>query len=148
MDTTVREAAVSDLPAVLRLYAQLHGEEQPKSPSLFQRQWEEILRGGVQHVVVAERGGRILSTCTAVIVPNLTHGRRPYALIENVVTDEAHRGQGLASLCLAYAKELAVRRNCYKLMLMTGSKSEATLRFYERAGYNRTDKTAFVQWLE
>ena len=35
----------------------------------------------------------------------------------------------------------------YKLMLMTGSREENTLRFYERAGYNRTDKTGFVRWL-
>ena len=33
------------------------------------------------------------------------------------------------------------------MMLLTGSKEEATLRFYEKAGYNRKDKTAFVQWL-
>jgi hypothetical protein len=32
-------------------------------------------------------------------------------------------------------------------MLMTGSKLESTFRFYERAGYNRRDKTAFIQWL-
>ncbi len=33
-------------------------------------------------------------------------------------------------------------------MLITGSKSENMLQFYELAGYNRNDKTAFVQWLD
>ena len=33
------------------------------------------------------------------------------------------------------------------MMLLTGSKEESTLRFYERAGYNSKDKTAFIQWL-
>lgn len=37
--------------------------------------------------------------------------------------------------------------NCYKMMLLTGSKKESTLHFYEQAGYNRKDKTAFIQWL-
>ena len=32
-------------------------------------------------------------------------------------------------------------------MLLTGSKSEKTLDFYRRAGYNSADKTAFIQWL-
>lgn len=32
-------------------------------------------------------------------------------------------------------------------MLLTGSKEESTLRFYESAGYNKKDKTAFIQWL-
>lgn len=36
----------------------------------------------------------------------------------------------------------------YTQMLMTGSKEESTWRFYERAGFNRADKTAFVQWLD
>ena len=81
------------------------------------------------------------------MVPNLTHGQRPYALVENVVTHPDFRGHGLASACLAAARELAALQGCYKIMLMTGSKRESTLRLYERAGYNRQDKTAFVQWL-
>jgi GNAT superfamily N-acetyltransferase len=63
------------------------------------------------------------------------------------VTDAAHRRRGLASACLEYAREIASKENCYKIMLMTGSKDPATLRFYERAGYNSSDKTAFIRWL-
>lgn len=67
--------------------------------------------------------------------------------IENVITDENYRNRGLATACLNYAKELAVKENCYKLMLLTGSKKDSTLRFYEKAGYNSKDKTAFIQWI-
>ena len=28
-----------------------------------------------------------------------------------------------------------------------GSKKESTLKFYEKAGYNKDDKTGFIQWL-
>lgn len=35
---------------------------------------------------------------------------------------------------------------CCKIMLLSGSKDEKTLQFYNKAGYNSTDKTAFVQW--
>jgi GNAT superfamily N-acetyltransferase len=66
---------------------------------------------------------------------------------ENVITDETCRNSGYASAALQYARTVALRENCYKLMLMTGSKLDSTLRFYERAGYNSRDKTAFVQWL-
>lgn len=58
-----------------------------------------------------------------------------------------HRGKGYATACLNYAKELAQKENCYKMMLLTGSKSPETLAFYRNAGYNSTDKTAFIQWL-
>jgi len=97
--------------------------------------------------MIREVTGRIVSSCVCVIVLNLTHGQRPYALIENVITDSAYRDRGLATKCLDYAKALAIKQNCYKMMLLTGAKEDATLRFYERAGYNRKDKTAFIQWL-
>ena len=74
-------------------------------------------------------------------------GSAPYALVENVVTRRDYRGQGCGSAVLEAAKNLAAECGCYKIMLMTGSKKESTLRFYERAGYRKTDKTAFVQWL-
>jgi ribosomal protein S18 acetylase RimI-like enzyme len=96
---------------------------------------------------VAETEGRLVASCVITVVPNLTHGARPYAVIENVVTDTNCRRQGWATQCLDYAKQIAQSENCYKIMLLTGSKEEGTLRFYEQAGYNRTDKTAFIQWL-
>jgi hypothetical protein len=46
-----------------------------------------------------------------------------------------------------FARAIARANNCYKIMLMTSSKLDSTHRFYERAGYNSQDKTAFVQWM-
>ncbi len=92
--------------------------------------------------------GKIVSSCVCVIIPNLTRGIRPYAFVENVVTHADYRGKGYATECLDFAKEIAVKANCYKMMLLTGSKKEATLKFYGNAGYSSTEKTAFVQWLE
>ena len=100
------------------------------------------------HIIVNEIDGKIVSSCVCVIIPNLTRGIRPYAFIENVVTHEDYRGKGYASECLDFAKKIATEENCYKMMLLTGSKKETTLRFYERAGYNSSDKTAFIQWIE
>lgn len=98
-------------------------------------------------MIVAEENEKIVSSCVCVIIPNLTHNQQPYAFIENVITDERHRNKGLATQCLNYAKEIAIRENCYKIMLLTGSKKESTLGFYRKAGYNSNDKTAFIQWI-
>ena len=78
---------------------------------------------------------------------NLTHNQQPYAFIENVITDEQFRKRGLATQCLNFAKEIAAKENCYKMMLLTGSDKESTLNFYRKAGYNSEDKTAFIQWI-
>mgnify|MGYP002508708516 CR=1 FL=1 len=95
-----------------------------------------------QLIQVAEKDGKIVSSCVCVIIPNLTHGQQPYAFIENVITDENYRKRGLATACLDYAREIAEKEHCYKMMLLTGSKKESTLNFYRQAGYNSEDKTA------
>ena len=143
----IREIREADFDGLMRLYAQLHHDPIPERNETVNQLWSKILGDSDHHIIVAEEGGKILSSCVCVIVPNLTHGQRPYALIENVITDEAHRGKGLATQCLHYAREIAVRENCYKLMLLTGSKKESTLNFYRKTGYNSDDKTAFIQWL-
>lgn len=143
----VREVRKDELTKLLQLYTQLHENQIPEPSEDLFRLWEQILDDPKHHIIVAEEEGEILSSCVVVIVPNLTHGQRPYALVENVITEEKHRNQGLASACLASAKELAERERCYKIMLLTGSKQDSTLRFYEKLDYNRNDKTAFIQWL-
>lgn len=144
----IRTARKDDLPLLLELYAQLHGNAMPRFDLKLETLWNGILADDNHHIVVGVSDGAIVSSCVLVIVPNLTHNQRPYALVENVVTHEAHHNRGHATRLLHFARDEAVRRGCYKMMLMTGSKKESTLRFYERAGYNRTDKTAFIQWLE
>ena len=143
----IREAVRGDLESLLRLYTHLHEKSVPEDSPHRRTLWDRILHDPDYHIVVAEEDGQIVSSCVCVIVPNLTHELRPYALIENVVTHADFRKRGLATACLDFARELAIKQNCYKMMLMTGSKEESTLRFYERAGYSRGDKTAFSQWL-
>ena len=57
--------------------------------------------------------------------------------------DHAHRQQGYGTAVLQAAMEEARSRGCYKVMLLTGSKRESTLRFYEKAGLHAGQKTAF-----
>ena len=143
----IREITNADFDGLMTLYMQLHGNPFPEKSDEVMSLWADILSDPNHHIIVAEEDGKIVSSCVCVIIPNLTHGQRPYAFIENVVTDEAYRKRGLATACLDFAKEIALKENCYKMMLLTGSKSESTLNFYEHAGYNRNDKTAFIQWI-
>ena len=143
----VREARKDDLDALLTLYLFLHEDSIPEHNRHLQDTWEQIINDKNHHIIVSEVDGLIVSSCVCVIIPNLTRNVRPYAFVENVVTHRDYRKKGLASACLDYAREIARKENCYKMMLLTGSKKPETLRFYESAGYNSSDKTAFIQWL-
>ena len=144
---TIREVQSGDLFGLLELYTMLHEKSVPEDSEKLRKLWSGIIADKNHHIIVADDNGKIVSTCVCVIIPNLTHELRPYAIVENVVTHEDYRNRGLASACLNKAKEIAVAENCYKLMLMTGSKRYETLPFYERAGYDRNDKTGFIQWI-
>ncbi len=141
----IREINENDFLGLSELYTHLHNnmpiEISNKNTTLF----SEILADKNHHIIVAEEDGKIVSSCVCVIIPNLTHNQQPYALIENVVTDKSYRKRGLASACLSYAKEIAINNNCYKIMLMTGSKKRSTHKFYQKNGYNKFEKTGYIQ---
>ena len=142
----IRPAVTKDLPQLLGLYTHLHEDSVPDMVAA-RLVFEQILQDDKQSILLGEIMGEVVSSCTIITVPNLTQGLRAYCLIENVVTHNDYRGNGYASKLLQHAKELAIKNNCYKIMLMTGSKEQSILSFYEKAGFNRQDKTAFVQWL-
>ena len=144
---TVREIRDNELSNLLELYKHLHELGIPDNGEHLQNTWAAICSDKNHHIIVCEVDSKLVSSCVCVIIPNLTRNVRPYAFIENVVTHADYRGKGCATACLNYAKELAVKADCYKMMLLTGAKNESTLNFYKRVGYNCTDKTAFIQWL-
>lgn len=144
----IREATKEDLAELLKLYLFLHEKSIPEDNQHLRETWNMIIDDKNHHIIINEINGVIVSSCVCVIIPNLTRDIRPYAFIENVVTHEEYRGKGYASECLDYAKQIAVNCNCYKMMLLTGSKRQGTLDFYSKAGYNSDDKTAYIQWLE
>ena len=144
----VREAKHEDMKEILELYLYLHEKSVPELSEHLMSTWDQIIQDENHHLIVNEVDGKIVSSCVCVIIPNLTRNVRPYAFVENVVTHSEYRGKGYATQCLDFAKGLAEKQNCYKMMLLTGSKDQKTLDFYKNAGYNCTDKTAFIQWIE
>lgn len=144
----IREANKNDLNQILQLYLHLHEAGLPEDSAQLRKTWENIVNDENHHLIVCETDGRIVASCVCVIIPNLTRNVRPYAFVENVVTHKDYRKKGYATACLNYARRIAEENNCYKMMLLTGSKEESTLNFYRNAGYNSTDKTAFIQWID
>jgi GNAT superfamily N-acetyltransferase len=142
MTLLIREVGPSDLDGLLVLYAQLNPSDPGLPNDLAERIFAEMrVRKGLS-VLVAVSEGKIVGSVTLVIVPNLTRGGAAYALIENVVTHDSYRRQGIGRALLAEAARRAEDSGCYKLMLLT-SRTEPHVRdFYAECGF-RQDKVGF-----
>ena len=139
----IRPAAERDRDGVLALYPFLNPDDPPLDEATAQAAWRRIIESGCTTVFVAEAAVLVAATCTLSVIPNLTRAARPYGLIENVVTHPDHRRTGLGRAVLQAALDAAWAAGCYKVMLASGSRQEATLRFYEGAGFERGGKTFF-----
>ena len=141
----VRELHTSDLDALLRLYAHLHEQDLPlPDRAQVEAVWKEALENPRIRYFEGYENESLVSSCTITLVPNLTRACRPYGVIENVVTHVSFRGKGWGKRLLQEALAFARTGGCYKVMLLTGRKDEATLRFYEGAGFSREGKTGFI----
>lgn len=145
----IRSVRREELTQLLELYKYLHEKDVPlQMDRRLESLWDEILSNPLLHYLVGEIDGKLISSCTLTIIPNLTRGARPYGLIENVVTHREYRGRGFGTRILRHALQVAWDSDCYKVMLLTGRKDEETLRFYEKAGFERGVKTGFIAYPE
>jgi GNAT superfamily N-acetyltransferase len=141
----VRLIQFNELGKLLELYKHLNKDdpEITEDESLI-KLWNEIYEDPNTFYVVIDIGGEIVSSCMLTIIRNLTRNARPFGLIENVVTHLNYRKKGYGRKALSKALEIAWEKDCYKVMLLTGSKKEETLRFYENLGFKRGEKTGFI----
>lgn len=141
----IKKLEVSNLDALLKLYEHLHPDDAPLLPrEQVEAVWREILSSNRFQYFGGFVGEDLVSSCTVSVIPNLTRGCKPYGVIENVVTHREHRQRGYGTAILKHTLAYAWSVECYKVMLMTGRKDEATLRFYESVGFDRHSKQAFI----
>ena len=141
----IRELQEQEIDLLLDLYNYLHSSDDPlPERNVVQSTWKEITESSHFKYFGVFLEERLVSSCTLSLIPNLTRGCRCYGVIENVVTHAEFRQQGFGRKILNFALQFAWSENCYKVMLLTGRKDEATYRFYESVGFDRYAKQAFL----
>jgi GNAT superfamily N-acetyltransferase len=137
-ELAIRKATASDLPRLIELTAQLlddPSEVYAESRETYDRAFAEIAADPRQTLFVAERDGRVIGSLVLVVVPNLGRHGRPYAILENIVVDEAERSGGIGAAMVRHAVALAEQAGCYKLGLTSRLHRADAHRFYERLGF-------------
>ena len=138
----LRLAEDADIVPLLDLYVHLSSDNTRCPDEVARDSLRRISQIQGSGVFVGYANGKLVTTCTLIVVPNLTRGGRPYAVIENVVTHPEYRKRGLGKAILDAACDSAWESGCYKVMLSTGSTRPAILSFYESAGFEQS-RTGF-----
>ena len=143
MAVSVRRAREDDLPRLVELLQQLSldGDREDTSRPLgaaYREAYARIASDPGQHLLVAEQTGSVVGTVVLVVVPNLSHRGRPWAVVENVVVDAGARGQGVGERLLREAARIARGAGCYKLSLTSNKQRTEAHRFYGRLGFRPT----------
>jgi GNAT superfamily N-acetyltransferase len=136
----VRLATESDLSRLIELYAQLEldpSREEPGTdpPQTYRDAFAAIAADPNQHLFVVETDGQVVGTACLVVMPNLTHKGRPYALVENVVVNMDHRGGGFGQMLMRHLIDQACQAGCYKVALTSNFQRDEAHRFYEKLGF-------------
>jgi GNAT superfamily N-acetyltransferase len=143
---TVRVATEADITRILELYQELTGERHDLTQHETKPLFDEIKAMPGHELLVAEEDGVVVGTMVLLIVPNFSHGALPWAMVENLVIDPAHRRKGIGRLLMDYALSLAREAGCYKLQLLSSTKRKEAHRFYKRLGF-KTSAYGFRSYL-
>lgn len=142
--SVIRSATRDDFAAISRLYAQLNVDDPPVTGQEFVEVFQQILDREGLDILLLELDGEILGATYLNLIPNLSRGGRPYAVIENVVIAAHRRGERPGRRLMGATLERAWEAGCYKAMLQTGSRNPNTHAFYRACGFADDAKTAYL----
>ena len=85
-------------------------------------------------VGIESKSETIVCSGTIIIEPKIIHGGRPAGHIEDIVVLEKWRNKGIAKELLEHLREIAIEKNCYKIILDC---NERLVKFYEKSGFSK-----------
>lgn len=133
----MRRARPADLDALLALYDELADTRSSAAPGDrvgAEPLLEEILADPARHLIVAIADGHVVGTADLLIVTNLTHHAKPWAIVENVIVAATARRAGVGGELMRHLIELAGAAGCYKVQLLSGKQRAGAHALYRNLG--------------
>ncbi|MBW5480758.1 GNAT family N-acetyltransferase [Streptomyces bambusae] len=135
---TIRPAAEADLPAIVAMLADDPlgaTRESPDDLTPYRDALKELTGDPHQHLVVAERDGRVVGTLQLTFLPGLSRRGATRSLVEGVRIHADERGSGLGTVLMEWAIDTSRRADCQLIQLTSDASRTDAHRFYERLGF-------------
>ena len=127
-------ATRDDIDGILPLQSQIYRVKSlPENAKVV---LEELIDAPYCDVLVAKQDNQVVGTGTIFYLASPAHGK-PYAFLEGIVVDEAHRGHGIGTALSKFAIDLARQKNCYKVIFTSGMDRQEIHKFYEKSGFKK-----------
>ncbi len=129
----IRLAKEEDIPRIIELQKQIYRVKEPAA-NAHDTLSNQILKDSCD-VFVAEMDGQIVGTATLYYVDVAVRGK-PYAFLEGLVINDAHRGKGHGTEFFNTLVQSAKEKSCYKIIFTSGTDRTEAHKFYEKLGFS------------
>ncbi|MFG2822402.1 GNAT family N-acetyltransferase [Kitasatospora sp. NPDC048365] len=137
-DLLIRPATADDLPAIVAMLADDPlgaTRESPDDLTPYRAAYATIAADPHQHLVVAERAGRVVGTLQLTLVPGLSRRGATRTVIEAVRIHADERGAGLGTDLIEWAVTTSRGLDATLVQLTSDASRTDAHRFYERLGF-------------
>lgn len=86
---------------------------------------------------VAEAAGEVVGTYALLVIDNMAHSGRPFAVVEQVAVTTSRQNSGIGKAMMQHAMDEARATGCYKLMLTSHVARASAHAFYDKLGFER-----------
>jgi len=148
MTVTIRETRGADVRALYDVLTHLHDEppwDSEQSPAA-ERALESIAADPRRRLFLAQSGKEPVGSIDVTVIPNVTRGLRPFAIVENVVVVSSHRRMGVGRALMEAALAFATSQGCYKVQLVSAKKRDAAHHLYDAVGFD-ADVSGYRKYL-
>ena len=136
----IRPARHDDVETMTGLLQELFKLEPDFTPDpVKQRSGLKLLLSAADaSIFVAEYNGEIVGMCTVQKVISTAEGGMT-GLLEDLIVTMRFRDSGIGHSLITFAEEWAKKQGLVRLQLLAEADNTAALKFYDRAGWQKTD---------
>jgi hypothetical protein len=137
MNETIRIVDINDAngdvvePRWLAAAETVHRQLRPHLPAEYAGTMRRVFAGGAR-MCVAVRGERVAGVAVHRVHENTVDGVQMY--VDDLVSDEAQRSQGIGNALMDHLQRLAREAGCTKFNLDSGTQRQQAHKFYFREG--------------
>ena len=134
----IRPARPDDVAAIVEMLADDPlgaAREDLDDPQTYAAAFSRVSADPGQHLVVAERDGRVVGTLQLSVIPGLSRRGTTRSIIEGVRVARDERGSGLGTELITWAVDESRRLGATLVQLTSDASRTDARRFYERLGF-------------